>query len=151
MNVESEGAPEEQDNGSKKEEDEPPSTDTELDSNGRPKRSEEAKKRRGYEPSFQGKTYTQLFQMLREDGMIDVKEMYKRCVNVIFAQVTSNEEETNAPGGTGGPQMSAKKGFEIYGQRAVAVMFKECKQLNDKSSLEMLFQILLPTNRRGVL
>ena len=108
--------------------------DQDAGSGSRPRRSEKAKKRKEYEPSFVGKTYAQLFQMVKRDGIIDIRMMYKKCVDVIFAQVSADPETTtNAPGGTGGPQMSAKKGFEVYGEIAVAAMFKEYRQLYNQT------------------
>ena len=67
---------------------------------GRPHRSEKARKRKEYSPSFRGKSYAQLMQMVKKEGKVDGKEMYRRAVNVIFAQA---EETTEAPGVTGGP------------------------------------------------
>ena len=107
----------------------------ENDMNKRPQRSEEAKKRKDYIPSFGGKTYAQLFQQVRNKTEIEVGEIYRKTVNVIFTQVANDKKEDKqiAPGGTGGPQMSAKKGIEAYGERAVTAIFKEYLQLHDKS------------------
>ena len=43
------------------------------------------------------------------------QEMFEKVINIVFTQTT------------GSPQMSTKKGFEIFGERAIAAMIKECQ------------------------
>ena len=97
-----------------------------------PQRSKCAKTRKDYVPSFDGKSYAQMFQQVQCNNKIDIGDMYKKAVNVMSAQV---DESNTGPGGTGGPQMSAKKAIETYRERAVATIFKEYFQLHEISVL----------------
>ena len=83
----------------------------------RPKRSEQARQRQHYAPSFEGKSYdTQFFGVTpKQENEQSSDECHRIAVNVMFAQ------------------MGAKKGIKLFGQRAVAAMFKEYNQLNDMS------------------
>ena len=97
-----------------------------------------------FEPTMTGKTHethhTQLLQLadkLGTDKQFE-QQCYKLAVDVIFTQVTSDEmamteeaKNLSGSGGTGSKQMSAKRGIKLFGERAVAAIYKEYKQLND--------------------
>jgi len=52
--------------------------------------------------------------------------MRNDIVNYLFAQVEQKEI-----GGTGDPQMMARKGIRLYGEAAITAIFNEYKQLKD--------------------
>jgi KUP system potassium uptake protein len=93
------------------------STNDEQRSDGRPRRSQQARQRQHYAPSFEGKTYeTQFFGVTqKQEEQPSMDECHRIAVNVMFAQ------------------MSAAKGIKLFGERAVAAMFKEYNQLHDMS------------------
>ena len=63
------------------------------------------------------------------------------AIEAVFAQVAANEKALQengkvVPGGTGGRPMSASKGIKLFGELAIAAMFKEFKQLVDLEVFE---------------
>ena len=77
------------------------------------------------------------FMMMRSK-ILDItsskEDLYRIAVSVCFTMLSQpKESEVTAASasnvGLGGPQMSAKQGIKMYGQRAIAAMFKEYKQL----------------------
>lgn len=94
----------------------------------RPQRSEEAKKRKFYFPSFKGKTYAyaQLLQCVKKEEKIKVDKMHRKAVNIIFAKAEDKLNDVKSvPGGTYRPQISAKQGIKTHGERTVAAIIKE--------------------------
>jgi hypothetical protein len=83
-------------------------------SDGRPSRSHEATRRRHYAPGFKGKSYEmQLVSVTESKQASWANDCYRIAVDVMFAQMTAN------------------KGIKLFGEKAVAAIFKEYNQLND--------------------
>jgi len=85
----------------------------------------------------------QLAEKMDTDKQFET-QCYRKAVDVIFAQLASDnmamtEEAKNATsgsGGTGNKQMSTKREIKLLGERAVAAIYKEYKQLNDLEVFE---------------
>ena len=96
---------------------EPDTSATEPAQHTRPTRERKSPQR--YEPSFTGKKYgIQLFSMMNNKLNSDKPtiDLRKGVFNVIFTQFN---------------QMTADKGIKKFGERAVAAIFKEYKQMQD--------------------
>ena len=73
---------------------------------------------------FEGKQYgAQLFSINMEDKMNTTKNLNSIALNTIFDQVLNVEPAQEAPGAH--EQISFKKGYKIFSEREIAVMFKE--------------------------
>ena len=83
-------------------------------SDGRINRSTQARQRVDYVPGFDGKSYeTQFLGVTAKKQAEWSDKCYRIAVNVMFTQMT------------------AAKGIKLFGERAIAAMFKEYNQLND--------------------
>ena len=80
-----------------------------------------------YEPSFTGKSYGATLMSVPAASKPDCRRMYSTAVNVLFNQINEINVVLN--------QMTATKGLKMFGERAVAAMFKEYKQLDDMKVL----------------
>jgi hypothetical protein len=90
------------------------SANDEPRSDGRPRRSTQARQRRQYAPRFERKSYeAQFLSVTKRKQKQWFEECHRIAVNVMFTQ------------------MSAAKGIKLFGKRAVAAIFKEYNQLND--------------------
>jgi hypothetical protein len=83
-------------------------------SDGRPSRSHDATTRTHYVPGFTGQSYEMQFLSVPAHQQAEwTDDCYRIAVNVMFTQMT------------------ATKGIKMFGEKAIAVMFKEYNQLND--------------------
>ena len=81
---------------------------------GRPSRSHEATTRNHYVPGFKGNSYEMQFLSASANKQaVWADDCYRIAVDVMFTQMT------------------AAKGIKLFGEKAIAVMFKEYNQLND--------------------
>ena len=77
-----------------------------------------------YEPYFEGNWYVaQIFGMNMEDNMTTTKNLNSIDVNTIFAQVLKTDPTQEAPGAH--KQMPFERGYNLFGERGIAIMFKE--------------------------
>ena len=75
------------------------------------------------------------------------KELYKTVVNYLFAQMKEmHEEDCKKAKQAGKPQIPASQGIKIYGERAVAAMMKEFKQLNQGAVPEQNKPVICPVD-----
>jgi hypothetical protein len=82
-------------------------------SDGRPSRSLEATRRKHYAPRSKGESYKMQFVSVPESEQASwTDNCYRIAVDIMFTQMT------------------ATKGIKLFGERAVAVMFKEYTQMN---------------------
>ena len=115
---------------------------------GRPRRSVQATQRRRYEPSLRGKRYSDAAQYLqaRENALkSNPRLVYNQMVHYMFTQF-GEEEPTHTP------QMSAKAGIKLFGERAVAAMIKEYNQLHEKKvTARTPYEDLTPEQKKRAL
>ena len=64
------------------------------------------------------------------------KEKKKKYCKPYVAISHQAKNATSGSGGTGRKQMSAKRGIKLFGERAVAAIYKKYKQLNDLEVFE---------------
>ena len=86
-----------------------------------------------YEPSFLGKKYgRQFLGIMGRTSEKNKNSLMHIHVHVLFAQLAADLEDRNFE------QMSFNKGQKLFGERAVAAMVKEYKQMEDCRQLKCL-------------